>query len=173
MHLVANYGYLYVRKPIPLDSFETILKLAVQKVLGPAWQVAQAPFNYDGPTWVVTLPGSDTSDEQLAKKRWLAPGEEVGFPVSVQGDQIAFRHVSGNFFARWAQGCVEEQLSDYYNVGVFYDATDYTVGPGDFRYRTTKTGVSRFKDYVLRDMNEIVARTLTERYLPIVPEGHW
>ena len=172
---MSNYSYIRIRvfqkssMPRRISEFEYVLKQAVQRTLDDRWQVKLAPWEDGGPTWVVFLPGT-ACDQPEANKRLLAPGEDVGFPVTVQPHAIAFRH-SINMFTGWAQGRVAEQLADHFRVGVFFDATDETRKPGTKVYRVGKT----FKDYLTHNFKKPWSKedkAFFERYMRLAPEGH-
>ena len=185
---MANYAYIDVRirfrgptdtsqpqwrplsKQEKISAFTPILTSAVLLALGPRWRVSLTDFEDDGPTWVVTVPG--TARRGLhASKRMLAPGEDVGFPVALQKGQIAFRH-GPNMFARWAQGCVEEELADHFQSGVYFDATDETMPPGTVEYRRGKT----FREYLARNFEKPLSpedETWIESFRELTPDGFW
>jgi len=152
-----------------ISEFEYVLKQAVLKTLDDRWQVKLASWEDGGPTWLVTLPATACGQPE-ASKRLQAPGEDVGFTVSVQPHAIAFRH-SVNMFTGWAQGRVAEQLSDHFRVGVFFDATNETYKHGTKRYRVGKT----FRDYLTREFKKPLSAgdlAYVERYMRLAPEGH-
>jgi hypothetical protein len=72
----------------------------------------------------------------------------VGFTVSLQKKNlIAFRHGPISGFERWAQGCIEEVLSERLKAPLHYDAGPTTYKPGRREYRRGKT----YREYVLRN----------------------
>jgi hypothetical protein len=50
-------------------------------------------------------------------------------------------------FARWAQGCIEEELSERLDAPLHYDAGPTTYKPGHREYRRGKT----LREYLLRN----------------------
>lgn len=170
---MANYAYINHPKTLALQEFETDLREAVKRILGERWAVELAPWEDAGPVWKVTLPGTaPEADRQLP---WICQPGDVGFPVGLQSGRVAFRHAGLgplDEFARWAQGCVEEELGEHYGVGVFYDASGETYPPETRRYRAGKT----FREYLIsmwEDFTEADERYLETRYKPVVPEGFW
>lgn len=159
---MANYGLIEVQvgsEGAPIEErirfFTPILEGCVRLALDDRWKVALTEYEDEGPVWSVHL--SDVP--------------EGGFPVALQSDGIAFRHGVG-FFFRWAQGRLEEQLSEHFQVGITYDATDRTteVGPKEFRSGRT------FFDYLTRNFSKPLSfedRAYIERFKTGVPEGHW
>lgn len=146
---MANYGYIQKIKP-PLDK-ETLkehVASAVRDLLGERWKVEWADFSHDGPTLLVTIPGTD----DVTKSYWgsVAPSEpeDVGFIVSLHDKQtIAFRHGPNTEFANWARGCIEEELSERLKAPLHYDAGPTTYKPGRREYRRGKT----LREYLLRN----------------------
>lgn len=172
---MANYAYITLEKPTNTHDFTKILVEAKDAALGPRWRVRLASFAYDGPTWIVELPETLVLDEKEANRRLLAPGENVGFVVSIDEANlaytVAFRH-SMNRFERWAQGCLEEELADRLGVGVTYDATDETRPPGTRLYR-----VGTFYEFITREFDKPLSeedrKYLDERFADLAPEGFW
>lgn len=175
---MANYALIKVAvckpkatKQTRIEQFEPVLKACVFKTLDKRWEVKLADFDYDGITWLVTIPGTATTDLAAARKMLAAPGEDVGFMVALQPKAIAFRH-GMNMFTGWAQGRVEEELSDHYEKGIFFDATDRTQKVGTREYRLGKT----FRQYLLRNFDKPLSDE-DEKYIDsfrrLVPDGHW
>ena len=178
---MANYAYVSLKgllkgptgRDLPrkerMAVFLPILSMAVQTALDSRWHIALADFEDEGPTWLVTIPGT-AKEGREANMRMLAPGEDVGFPVTLQKGQIAFRH-SPNLFTGWAQGCVQEQLADHFDRGVFYDATDETIPPGTHEYRRGKT----FREYLERNwekpLSSSTAAFIDRQHKAYAPEG--
>jgi hypothetical protein len=174
---MANYGYVRIQvapgkpKAKRMAAFEPVLVRCVERTLGKPWQVTLADFAYDGPTWIVSLPGTAVTDARKATQRMLAPGQDVGFVVSLQPRAIAFRHPP-NMFERWAQGRVEEEIADHYGRGIFFDATDRTQKTGTREYRKGKT----FRDYLCRNFKKPLSgddAAWIDRFKEQVPKGHW
>jgi hypothetical protein len=174
---MANYSFIRVRfspkstKSRRIQEFEYILKQTVPKALDDRWQVQLASWEDGGPTWVVLLPGTAVTDVAEARQRLQAPGEDVGFPVTVQPTAIAFRH-SMNFFTDWAQGRLAEQLSDHFQHGVFFDSTDAVRPPGTKEYRIGTT----FREYLTRNFDKPLSKEdamYVTRYMRLAPKGHW
>jgi hypothetical protein len=147
---MANYAYIErIQPPIRREAFLPMVADAVHDVLGPRWQAAWADFKLDGPTILVTVPGTAKYVEDF----WGAangdcPPEDVGFTVSLKTSRrIAFRHSLNMEFARWAQGCIEEELSERLNAPLYYDAGPTTYKPGRCEYRRGKT----LRQYLLRN----------------------
>src|SRR5215212_10121222 len=132
---MANYAYIHLPSPITPDRLANLLVATAYDDLSADWRVRRVDWEDGGPTWMVEIPGTATDDLREANRRCLAPGDDVGFPVSLQEDgrRIAFRH-GPNRFERWAQGCAEESLADQLGVGVLYDATDEVRPPGTRHY---------------------------------------
>jgi len=175
---MANYGYVKIQvaqgKPLQkrIEAFASVLVACVQKALDERWRVVLADFDFDGPTWIVYLPGTATKNRREANRRLLAPDQDVGFTVSLQPRQIAFRHPM-NMFERWAQGRVEEEIADHYGRGIFFDATERTQKPGTREYRRGTT----FRHYLERNFDKPLsradARFLNDRFKDHAPKGHW
>ncbi len=170
---MANYGYIEIPKITTVD-FERQLKLAVKKSLGDRWAVELADFEDGGPTWKVTVPG--TAPEPDPSVPFFCQEGDVGFPVALQPGQVAFRHCMigpKDEFARWAQGCVEEELAESLGVPVVFDATGRAVPPGTREYRVGKT----FRDYLIQQWDEGYSpedvRFLEDRFKRYTPEGFW
>ncbi len=177
---MANYGYIKIRVGAPgaskvrrIESFEAVLKQCVLKALDDRWQVKLADFEDEGPTWIVSLAGTAVPDN--GKYACTDDGrpfdQDIGFAVALQTRAIAFRH-GLSMFEGWAQGRIEEQLSEYYGHGIFYDATDRTTKPGPREYRKGKT----FFDYLTRNFTKPLSpedREHIDRFKRGVPEGHW
>jgi hypothetical protein len=174
---VSNYAYIKIRigpngasKEKRIEVFSHVLNTCVPKVLDDRWKIKLAPFEDDGPVWMITLPGTAGNPDE-AGQRLLAPGEDVGFPVALQSRAIAFRH-SLNMFQVWAQGRVEEELADYYGHGIFFDATNRTQKAGTREYRKGKT----FHDYLTRNLAKPLSaedKAYIDSYKRLAPEGHW
>jgi hypothetical protein len=162
---MANYTYIAIS--VVHEDFLNDLRGAVARTLDSRWEVR---IRDNEPTFEVYLPDTAVDTLAEANKRYLAPNEDVGFSVALQHDRIAFRH-GLNQFERWAQGRVEEELADFYNVGVF-DATDKTRPPGTRIYRTRQT----YFEYLSRNFKRPLS-TGDSEYLETfryqVPEGHW
>lgn len=163
---MANYGYLHLKCKISADNFETLLRDTVSKTLRGNWVVKRADFAWDGITWIVEIPDAEYPAETKAV-------EAPGFVVSLApGDkQILFRH-SLFMFESWAQGCIEEALADYFQVGVLYDASDEIVPPGTVEYRRGKT----FREYLSRNFDKPLSlgdKEWIERFEPLTPKGYW
>jgi len=169
---MANYGYLYLRRKITPEVLEAKLRVAVQGWFGDRMKVERTPWDDDGPVWWVFIPNSAPPEDEALKFN-KAP-EDFGFPVALQsgGRTIAFRHAR-NAFDHWCQGCIEEQLSDAFGVGIFFDATDRTYKPGVRRYRCRR----RFGLYVARNLKKPLSKEdqeFIERYFKFqTPEGWW
>jgi len=175
---MANYAYIDIReclnrrvpKPERIAAFMTILSMGVHEVLGDRWRVDLAPFEDEGPTWLVTIPHTARKGVK-ASKAGLAPGENVGFAVALQRDSLAFRH-GPNMFESWAQGCMQEWLADHFKRGVYFDATDETEPPGTVEYRRGKT----FREYLERNFEKPLSAddaAWIERFKDLAPEGFW
>lgn len=174
---MANYAFILVRigkpnatKQTRIEQFEPVLKACVLRTLGNRWEVKLADFDYDGITWLVTIPGT-ALPHPACNKRLQAPNEDCGFMVALQPKAIAFRH-GMNMFTGWAQGCVEEELADHFKKGVFSDTNDKTTKVGMCEYRRGKT----FQQYLLREFDKPLSEE-DEKYIDsfqrLVPEGHW
>ena len=174
---MANYSYIKIAvgsgkatKRARIESFEPVLKRAVLKALDDRWKVDLADWEDDGPTWRVFLPWT-ALDAREAGQRLQAPGEDVGFPVTLQARSLAFRH-SMNMFTNWAQGRVSEELSDFYGHGIFFDSTDRTQRPKTREYRQGKT----FQDYLARNYDKPLSaedQKAIDFWKRLAPEGHW
>ena len=175
---MANYSYINLRmlasnEVARKQAFERILSQCVERALGAGWRVALTEFDDDGPVWAVDLPGTaKPMDARPIDPPSMYPNEEdVGFPVALQHKRIAFRHGS-NHFCGWAQGCVAEELADYYGRGVFFDATSRTQRPKTREYRRGKT----FKEYLTRNFQKPLSPDdveWIESFKRFVPTGHW
>ena len=174
---MANYSYLRIRfspkspKAKRIEEFEYILKQTLPKALDDRWKMQFASWEDGGPTWIIFLPGTAVEDRREAGQRLQAPGEDIGFPISLQPTAIAFRH-SINMFTDWAQGRFAEQLSDHFQHGIFFDATDAVRPPGTKDYRSGTT----FRDYLTRNFDKPLsaedAMWIT-RFMRLAPKGHW
>jgi hypothetical protein len=172
---VSNYSFIRLKfsnhatQPKRTAAFEEVLKVCLAKTLDPRWQVSLAPWEDEGPTWQVILPGTACKGAE-AMKKLLAPDEDAGFPVTLQTSAIAFRH-SINMFTNWAQGRLAEQLADHFNKGVYFDSTDEIRPPRTKVYRAGKT----FRDYLTHEFKRPLSKedtAIVERYMQLAPEGH-
>ena len=174
---MANYGYIENADIIQAGDFERALKLAVQKALGEKWVVNLHPaFNDDGPVWVVSLPGTASETKVTPPNLpWLLVDDlDIGFLVAMQPGMAAFRHAGlgpSYDFARWAQGCVEEELAELWGKEILYDATDERYPPGTRRYRIGKG----FRDFLLsqHEKPDEIEAYIENRYKSVVPAGFW
>jgi hypothetical protein len=162
---MANYGYIYTKKRIDPAEFANLLRSFAM----PKWRVALANFRDGGPTWIVDVPGTALPYPEC-NERCLAPNENTGFAVSLQDNRrtIAFRHCP-NSFENWAQGCMEEELSDHYKIGVTSDATGETR-LGSRIYRSGST----FFEYLSRNFTKPLSdddQAYLDRFLYCVPAG--
>ena len=173
---MANYSFIHMSlyqrtsKEKRIESFDYILRQCVLKALDDRWAVNLAPWEDDGPTWAITLPGTACKGP-AAMERLLAPDEDVGFPVSIQPIGIAFRH-SMNMFTNWAQGRVAEQLSDHFRKGIYFDSTDEIRKPGTKVYRVGKT----FRAYLSHGLDNPLSdedEKYLDRYRRLAPDGFW
>lgn len=151
---MANYAYVQKIKPaLTKEAIFPLVESAVRDVLGPRWRVEWAPFTDPfadgGPTILVTVPGtSECVDAYWGEMNRGNPPEDVGFTLSLQDERtIAFRHSLNMEFARWAQGCIEEELSERLKAPLYYDAGPTTYEPGRREYRRGKT----LREYLLRN----------------------
>lgn len=175
---MGNYAYINITLGPPkatkaqrIAAFTPVLQKAILKALDDRWKVSLADFEDEGPTWMVMLPGTAQEDRSKATRMWLAPGEDVGFPVCLGSRRIAFRH-GPNMFVSWAQGCVEEELADFYNRGIFFDATNRTQKTGTREWRRGKT----FKEYLARNFEKPHSAEDEKHFESFkfqVPEGFW
>lgn len=144
---MSNYAFIQkIEPPLTKTSFFRQVALAGWNILGDGWKVAWADFDYDGPTLLVTIPET----AKVTQGYWGegSPFEDIGFVVSLQdAHTIAFRHSPMPEFARWAQGCIEEELSERLNAPLHYDAGPTTYTPGHREYRRGRS----FREYLLRD----------------------
>ena len=172
---MANYTYIKVKilggsKETRMQSFEPILENCVIKTLDDRWKVKLADFEDEGPTWIVYLPGTAVLESKASRLSFV-PGQDVGFPVSMRPRDLSFRH-SPNFFERWAQGRVEEELSDHYGRGIYSDAINRTSRVGMKEFRVGKT----FLDYLSRNFKKPISyddQKYLEKFKEHAPEGHW
>lgn len=146
---MANYGYIQkIKPPLDKETFLAHVQKAVHDFHGDRWKVEWADFAHDGPTLLVTIPGTAA----VTRQYWggVAPeeDEDVGFVVSLQDKHtIAFRHGPNSQFADWARGCIEELLSQRLKAPLHYDAGPTTYKPGRREYRRGKT----LREYLLRN----------------------
>lgn len=157
MEGVANYAYLRKLRPkLRVDTFRPVLERAVVALLGPRWKVEIAPVEDEGPTFVVSLPGTAEvswrafSTEPFDEKR----SGDLGWTVAIQsgGAVIAFKHGPLTELERWSQGCIEEELSERLKAPLHYDAGPITFKAGERReYRRGKT----LRGYLLRNFNGV------------------
>lgn len=168
---MANYGYIYLKHSTPIASFRKALKEVVASWFKGGMVVEETTWRDGGPVWWVYIPNSAPSDPLRVGK---ADNEDFGFAVALQnkGKTIAFRHHTLNGFEYWAQGCIEEMLSEYFKQGITYDATGRTtrVGPRSYRCR------SRYGSYVARSLKKPLSeehRAWVEQEKAKTPEGWW
>lgn len=172
---MANYSYIKIKcgpqgstKAKRIAFFEPILKRCVLRALDKRWEIALASFEDGGPTWQVTLPGTE---EDTGMVGFRALGDRAGFTVALQDRAIAFRHPLTPF-DRWAQGCVEEEIADHFGRGVFFDSTGRTTRVNTREYRRGKT----FQEYVTRNLKRPLSpedEKYLEKFKQQVPPGHW
>ena len=165
---MANYAYVQWIKPdLTKDEFFKQVSLAVRSVLGALWELKWAGFDFDGPTLLVTVPNtSHIVDAYWGMVNEANPKEDVGFTVSLQDSRtIAFRHGPNIGFARWAQGCIEEELSDRLDAPLHYDSVPTTYKPGHREYRRGRT----YREYLLRDSKAIDTELLKRLMLGTPP----
>jgi len=167
---MANYGYIYLdtSKRLTPDDFEDLLKEAVVKVFEDRMVVHRTDFQDDGPVWIVSIPGTREWNRDEGP---LSCDQEVGFAVALQskGSTVAFRH-SPNPFEGWAQGCIEEQLSETFGLGVTYDASGETSSVGEVEYRRGRT----FREYLARNFPQPLSETdqqYIDQYAEMAPPG--
>lgn len=161
---MANFAYI-LKEGISLDTFGAKLRAAMRRCMKPGWQTE----NFEQ-TWVVYIPGTATS---TGERYWTAPDEDIGFLVTVDENGLAFRHGPNSPFVRWAQGCLEEELADYYGVGVYFDAIDETYPPGTRKYRVSSKNYSDYFLQKITDPEHPVSKALIDRYREFTPEGYW
>lgn len=169
---MANYGYLHLTQEITSEELEDKLTDAVHAWFGNRMRVASTPFIDDGPVWFVCIPGSALPREESIK---VGKSPDLfGFAVALQdhGRRVAFRH-SVNSFERWCSGCIEELLSETFNVGIFYDATGQSHKPGVKRYRSQKS----YQAYATQDFKKPLSEG-DQKYIdsvlrPQAPIGWW
>jgi hypothetical protein len=170
---MANYGYVHMKKKLKRDEMLPLLRETIAKMLPGPWEVKETDWDDEGPVWFVFLPGT-AQDREGARKMALAPGQDVGFPVALQGGgkRLAFRHMI-NFFESWAQGRIEEELGEQFGVGVEYDATDETYAPTRREYRRGKT----YFEYLSRNFDKPLSKEdeefLNGRFREMAPPGFW
>jgi hypothetical protein len=177
---MANYGYIKIRigsrtasREDRITAFSPVLSSVVQRTLDDRWKVKLSDFEDGGPTWLVYLPGTAeaVSGPYGCTDDGRAFGEDIGFAVALQDRAIAFRHGLSQF-ERWAQGCVEEALSQHFGHGIFYDATGRTTPVGPKTYRASKT----YFAHVTRNLKKPLSKEdhkYIERFKRGVPEEHW
>ena len=153
---MANYAFIQrIRPKLRPETFQPLLTKVVLDLLGPRWQVARSGFEDEGPTFLVSLPGT----AEVAWKSFstlpfnAAEGCDIGWCVAIQagGTVLAFRHGPLTEFERWSQGCVEEELSERLKAILHYDAGPITFKPGHREYRRGKT----LREYLLRNFNGV------------------
>jgi len=166
---MANYGYIGIPEVHTPESIEPILRSTIEIALDDRWKLERTQHEDEGPVWAVLIPGT-AGDTETARKRFQMPGEDIGFPIALQPGQLAFRH-GMNSFTRWAQGCMEEALADFFQTHVFYDATNRKVAPGTRDFRCAKT----FREYLTRNFKRVSKEDeeWLNRYKRFVPEGFW
>jgi hypothetical protein len=169
---MANYAYVQKIKPaLTAKSFESLLTSAVLDVLGSRWKVARAEFEDDGPVWLVTVPDTANVTREMLGTLAGDDPEDVGWIVALQckGAELGFRHGPNSEFARWAQGCIEEELSERLNAPLYYDAGPTTYKPGHRDYRLGNT----FRAYLLRNFygKGEVHETFIQKLMRGAPEG--
>ena len=175
---MAGYGYIRIAVGPPgakrkdrATAFSPVVHAAVARTLGPRWKIEMVEEEAT-PTWWVHLPGNAVPDNGMACTEDGRPfDEDIGFTVALEARVIAFRHPPSDF-AHWAQACVEEEISQFYGRGIYYDATGRTTKPGPKEHRGFKT----FYDYLVRNLKMPLSdedRQALERFKRHVPEGHW
>ena len=175
---MANYAYVQkIDPPLTEAALLPLVESAVRDVLGPRWKVEWAsftdPYADDGPTLLVTVPGTSACvDAYWGRANEGNPPEDVGFILALQNSRtIAFRHHPGMMFERWAQGCIEEELSERLKAPLHYDAGPTTYRPGRSEYRRGKT----LREYVLRNFGGKVEnaehREIVESQMRGTPPG--
>lgn len=173
---MAGYAYINIRVSGPsqqrrVETFGAALKLCVERTLDDRWKIELIEGEGD-PRWWVHLPGTAVPENGMAcTDDGRAFDEDIGFPVTLTTSRIEFRHVPGQF-PYWAQRRVEEQLSEYYGHGIYFDASGRTSKPGPKDYRVGKT----FYDYLARNFQKPLSpedRAFVDRYKVGVPKGHW
>jgi hypothetical protein len=164
---MANYGYIDLPGELTEEAFEATLTAAVARTLNTDWKIVLTSFEDGGPVWMVFLPGTAVSTEETRKLPFFCQDEAVGFVVALQPSRVAFRHGPIGPFARWAQGRIEEELADFFNVGVEYDATGRVAPPGTRDYRTGTT----YREYLFRHSGPLDS-WLEKEYQKWVIEGY-
>jgi len=172
---VPNFGTLTKIKPkLRAETFRPILEKAVLDLLDKRWKVELAPFDYLGDAaFLVTLPG--TVDH--ARRVWGEEDEnDLGWLVAIQngGTTLAFPHSPMTELERWAQGCIEEELSERLKAPLHYDAGPITFKPGQRReYRRGKT----LREYLLRNFGgkprDAAHEEFLNRIAQTTPKGFW
>lgn len=166
---MANYAYITLAAPTTPTELEERIKAAVAKWWGERFKVVLADFEDGGPTWLVTLPATAHTAFNV-----FGDDQDIGFTVALQqgGKVLAFRHGPMGEFERWAQGVVEEELSEAYSAKLYFDATDEAHGPGPRRCRVDKS----FGDYMTRSFSRPIPPEV-EAWLAKIrertPDGLW
>jgi len=169
---MANYGYIYLDRKIQPSELRLALRWAVAKWFRGRMQVEDTQLSDGGPLWWVFIPYS-APPEADALKFGLAPNQDFGFSVALQGKgkTIAFRHPL-NGFEHWAQGCIEEMLSEHFDRGITYDASGETTKVGPKQYRARR----RYGTYLARNFTKPLSdgdKTWLDRFKSTTPEGWW
>lgn len=177
---MANYSYISLPEKLTADEIEALLKRIVQGKFGDRVEVVGADWEPElGCThvWVVRVPNSAAFDEEEAKRRWLAPGEGVGFSVQRKrgGSQLVFRHGPDPGFVSWLRGCVAERIANEFGVGILYDATDKVEKRGP--RAKNRYDYPTYFEYLTRNFKKPLpaedAAWLVQRFKEQTPEGWW
>lgn len=170
---MANYAYLQKLRPkLRVETFRPILAKAVLDLLGERWRVALAPFEDEGPAFLVTIPGTAEASWRAFTTVPFNPAEaeDLGWMVAIQsgGAVLAFRHGPLTDLERWAQGCIEEELSERLKAPLHYDAGPITFKAGQRReYRKGRT----LREYLLRNFNGVARDAKHAEYLEQIERG--
>ena len=177
---MANYSYIHLKRKVSSSAFQKALLKAVQVWFRGRMQIVSTDLNDGGPTWWVYVPDSHSpcretlSEYQGFGMNVTYQDRDFGFAVALQseGKVIAFRHHPFNAFESWAQGCVAEQLSEYYNQGIYYEDMDRTTRAGPHSYRSRR----RFGTYITRKFGKPPSKDdqlWIKRIKDLTPEGWW
>ncbi len=167
---MSNYAYVVkINPPLTREAFLPLVEAAVLAVLDSRWKVEWTPHAMDGPTLVVLVPGtSKCVDDYWGTANEGNKPEDVNFVLALKNKRtIAFRHHPTMMFARWAQGCLEEELSERLQAPLYYDAGPTTYEPGHREYRRGKT----LREYLLRNFDGKVEDAKHEQLLAMHMRG--
>jgi hypothetical protein len=172
---MANHSYVrYNRRRVTLtaSAVEMLLKEFCHARFGDKVAVVRQEASHMArqgyAVWHCVIPGSEIADNHEAMRFYVAPDDPIGFPVWYRPGLLEFRHVM-NYWARWAQECIEEDFA-MHTKGTMTSDHDDKEEPArreSSKYKSVRAYLTRnFKETITADDAEWI-----EKLMSAVPEG--